>query len=61
MQKQIDNKQITNVRPVWEYLIEDDTLEIDDLNRLGLDGWELTSVHMQGKLYFRRQPIESKD
>ncbi len=61
MQKVRDNKQITKVRPVWEYLIEDSTLEITDLNQLGLSGWELISVHMYSKLYFRRQIVQVKD
>ncbi len=61
MQNIIDNKSITNVQPVWEYLIEDDKIDIDTLNQLGYAGWELTSVHVDNQFYFKRQFISVKD
>ena len=61
MQKIIDNKSITNIQPIWEYLTVDDQTDIDTLNRLGYAGWELTSVHADNQFYFKRQSVAIKD
>ena len=43
----------------WEYKTIEQKLEIDDLNKLGADGWELVAVVSPGHFvlhyFFKRQ------
>jgi hypothetical protein len=43
----------------WEYLAVQETLEADDLNKLGAEGWELVAVvspaHFIFHYFFKRE------